>query len=90
LEKYEINRRAMKQTAVEFLVEEISFLKDMNFDFGDGLPKDIIDKAKEMEKEQIINTWDNGYDKGTRDRIEKISNPVGNAEQYYNETYKSE
>jgi len=44
----------MKQTVVEFLVEEISFLKDMNFDFGDGLPKDIINKATEMEKEENI------------------------------------
>jgi hypothetical protein len=43
-----------------------------------------------MEKNNICDAWDNGYDKGTRDRIEKISNPVGNAEQYYNQTYKSE
>jgi hypothetical protein len=26
----------------------------MNFDFGDGLPKDIINKATEMEKEENI------------------------------------
>jgi hypothetical protein len=71
----------MKQTAVEWLVEQLS---------ENGIIHSCdIRKAKEMEKEQIINAWDNGYDKGTRDRIEKISNPVGNAEQYYNETFKS-
>ena len=68
----------MKKTAVDFLVEEISFLKDMNFDFGDGLPKDIIDKAKEMEKEQIIYA------------AQWMTPSYADAEQYYNETYKSE
>ena len=43
-----------------------------------------------MEKDEVYNAWNDGYDKGTRDRIEKISNPVGNAEQYYNKTFKSE
>lgn len=74
----------MKQTTVEWLFEQVVnrtervyFLKE-------------LEQAKEMEKQQIIDAWDDGYDKGTRDRIEKISNPVGNAEQYYNNTFKSE
>jgi hypothetical protein len=48
-----------------------------------------FDQAKEMEKDNVCDAWDDGYDKGMRDRIEKISNPVGNAVQYYNETYKT-
>jgi hypothetical protein len=48
-----------------------------------------FDQAKEMEKDNVCDAWDDGYDKGMRDRIEKISNPVGNAEQYYNKTFKS-
>lgn len=75
----------MKQTAVEFLVEEISFLKDMNFDFGDGLPKDIIDKAKEMEKEQMQLFYTRGVDDLYNDFYHSES-----FEKHYNETYKSE
>jgi hypothetical protein len=75
----------MKQTAVEWLEEQMKTWGNLPIWMRD----DIVKKAKEMEKEQIINAWDNGYDKGTRDRIEKISNPVGNAEQYYNKTYKN-
>jgi hypothetical protein len=75
----------MKQTAVEWLVKK--FMTENTTREG---WHEIFEQAKEMEKEQIIDAWDNGYDKGTRDRIEKISNPVGNAEQYYNEIYKSE
>jgi hypothetical protein len=43
----------------------------------------MIDKAKEMEKEQIIQTW---YD-CKMSVIEK--NPT-TAEQYYNETFKQQ
>ena len=81
-----LNTNKMKQTAIDFLESEFN-------KWAEGrlfIPQHIIEQAKEMEKEQIIEAWDNGYDKGTRDRIEKISNPVGNAEQYYNETFKSE
>ena len=78
----------MKQTAVEFLVDE--FKQKL---IGDNLPEwveKIIQQAKEMEKEQIIESWDNGfangYDLGKHD---DQSNP-DDAEQYYNETFKSE
>ncbi len=75
----------MKQTAVEWLVEQMT-----KRDFI-AIPKpEWIEQAKEMGKQEIMNAWNDGYDKGTRDRIEKISNPVGNAEQYYNKTFKSE
>jgi hypothetical protein len=57
--------------------------------YPEYIPKHILEQAKEMEKDNICDAWDDGYDKGMRDRIEKISNPVGNAEQYYNETYKT-
>lgn len=72
------------KTAVEWLYEQILLT-----------PLDIrsinkcLEQAKEMEKDNVCDAWDDGYDKGMRDRIEKISNPVGNAEQYYNETYKT-
>jgi hypothetical protein len=82
----QIKKANMKQTAVEWLIQELF----NNGYFHYGVPDEIVDQAKVMEKQEIKDAWDGGYDKGTRDRIEKISNPVGNAEQYYNETFKSE
>jgi uncharacterized protein YceH (UPF0502 family) len=72
------------KTAVEWLVEELTRQNMFMHLFAKE-----IDQAKEMEKDNVCDAWDDGYDKGMRDRIEKISNPVGNAEQYYNKTFKS-
>jgi hypothetical protein len=73
----------MKQTAVEWLVANIDWqlLRNTKTHY-----KMIVEKAKEMEKEQIINTWN------TRAKIDGILTFTDNrtAEQYYNETFKSE
>ena len=72
----------MKQTAVEWLVEKL----DQNFDY---VADTIIQQAKAMEKEQIRDAYMEGY-------LEEIPNPSPShyyedmAEQYYNETFKSE
>lgn len=63
-------------TAVEWLVEKL----DQNFDY---VADTIIEQAKEMEKQQIIDA----YEEGT------YHNTLGNedyetSEQYYNETFK--
>jgi len=60
----------MKQTAVEWLVEKL----DQNFDY---VADTLIEQAKEMEKNQIVNAyndceWTGDYEDG---------------EQYYNETF---
>jgi hypothetical protein len=69
----------MKQTAVEWLLFELS----KNGLLPDGISSDIHNQAKEMEKEQIIDFANNyGFDICCYD-YEK-------AEQYYNETFKSE
>ena len=65
-----------KQTAVEWLIEE---LNDNGFSHLD-LATDIIEQAKEIEKEQIIDAFDEGNPNGF---IIKCG------EQYYNETYKN-
>jgi hypothetical protein len=44
------------------------------------LPSWLIDQAKEMEKEQIKDAWLNSLTKGD----------YNSAEEYYNETFKSE
>ncbi len=85
----QIIKAKMKQTAVESLIEALLPFIDRSKTSDVALHL-MIEEHIAMEKEQIENAWDDAYDKGTRDRIEKISNPVGNAEQYYNKTFKSE
>ena len=71
----------MKQTAVEWLEIEIVKLENKY-----GIPGEIYqlcEKAKEMEKQQIINAVNFGDERG------KLTTYL-TAEQYYNETFKSE
>jgi hypothetical protein len=63
-----------KQTAVEWLIEVL-------WAPCQGIPSDIIDQAKQMEKEQIMNAFDKGY---SYDLFN------GGGEQYYNQTYKQQ
>ena len=71
----------MKQTAVEWLLENLisepHFEKDFNYNSR------CWEKAKEMEKEQIIDAWDNGIQC-------EWGSDIRNSEQYYNTTFKSE
>jgi hypothetical protein len=68
-----------KQTAVEWLFEKLPTI-----DKYDPYYADIFQQAKAMEKEQIIDAVDAGFDDGSN-FIEDIK--FTNAEQYYNETY---
>jgi hypothetical protein len=72
-----------KQTSVDFLIEEFgAIFGKVNFTAMQGLLlKDAVEKAKEMEKEQIKEAVNYGCsDWGS----------WKDAEQYYNETYKKE
>ena len=61
-----------KQTAVEFLLDNMHYFTSTKW-------QDIIQQAKEMEKEQIIEAWEDGQN----------SFSSRNAKQYYNETFKN-
>jgi hypothetical protein len=63
-----------KQTAVEWVLFELS----KNGLLPDGIPSDIHNKAKEMEKEQIQRAF-------IASRM-----TIKDEEQYYKETFKSE
>lgn len=65
----------MKQTAVEWLIEQ---LKERGY-AGEFPPHLLFEQAKAMEKEQIINAHIEGQPFATT-----VS---AKAEQYYNETY---
>jgi hypothetical protein len=71
-----VNIHDMK-TAVEWLVEELKGVYE-----SDYLNK-LIEQAKEMEKEQIMDAHYIGY-------IDCRSRNMRTEEQYYNETFKSE
>lgn len=65
----------MKQTAVEWLIQEYINSSFINIQ--------IMKKALEMEKEQIVEAHNCGYSEGIYQSCES-------GEQYYNETFKSE
>ena len=69
----------MKQTAVEWLLTQIENKNGKEFS---SYYTEFIEQAKEMEKEQIIDA----YYQGDADS----DNIHVDAEQYYNETFKSE
>ncbi len=71
----------MKQTAVEWLINEI-IAKDWWY-LPESMKQDIIEQAKAMEKDQIIEAVEDGQ---RTDFYVKYYD----AEQYYNETFKSE
>jgi Ni,Fe-hydrogenase maturation factor len=79
----------MKQTAVQFLIEQIKTSKYFYKVIEDIQSRstvaqsNIFEQAKEMEKEQIIDAVNFGDERG---KIQTYST----AEQYYEETYKRE
>jgi hypothetical protein len=68
----------MKQTAVEWLIEQWPILESQ-------IPERILEQAKEMEKEQIIEAYLKNHLQGCWMK----NTPEEYAEQYYNETYES-
>jgi hypothetical protein len=76
------------KTAVEWLAEQMLYI-DNEYDMKlicknqyQSKRRDIIEQAKEMEKQQIVDAyWDGGQD---------IPLTENRCEQYYNETFKSE
>jgi hypothetical protein len=65
-----------QKTAVEwYAIEMYEYFRSM---FGSGIINtDILEKAKEMEKEQIVDAYDYG----------SLRSGCEEGEQYYNETY---
>jgi hypothetical protein len=74
-----VSKMERVQTAVEWLVNNLpQRFKNIMLITGDK----IIEQAKAMEKEQIINTYLNACA-----RLTPYGNYNDSAEQYYNETY---
>ena len=71
--------RMEKQTAVDWMAYQLNLEPD-------GWMKDLIEQAKEMEKEQMIDFADDYEWKCTTLYTGRTMSP----EQYYNKTFKSE
>ena len=75
-----------KQTAVEWLVKELNKMIDfIPMDKWNEI-RDIVQQAKEMEKEQIIDA----FGVGCHVESTRLIHYNDMAEQYYNETFKNE
>ncbi len=69
-----------KQTAIEWLVKTINYQIDyIPIKHWDSI-RDIIQEAKEMEKEQIGDAWDSAYG----------GDSYYSGESYYNGTFKQQ
>jgi hypothetical protein len=77
----------MKQTAVEWLADEIIILEErlrqekINLNDFMDLKDDLVTKALKMEKQQIIDAYENGY--SDSDNTFELN------KQYYNEQFKN-
>lgn len=73
------------QTAVEWLVEKLNQCEPMYSGIQSNAQKEYIDilieQAKEMEEQQIINAFDTGHRSGSWNFL---------GEEYYEETFKKE
>ena len=68
-------------------VSSVEWLADQVEDYIGLIPTDIIDKAKEMHKQQIKDAWLSAWKDSMLDPLEdKYYQPE--AEQYYNETFQ--
>ena len=73
----------MKQTAVEWLANEIQEQLKMFFP-GATLYQPTIEKAKEMEKEQIIDAYETAME------TDIYNEPLKIGKDYFNQKFKSE
>ena len=71
-----------QQTAVEWLVDNLHYLHSTKWD-------DIVEQAKEMEKDMIIETSKNSYITGYLDNQAKVDDSNNFPEEYYNETFNT-
>ena len=75
-----------KLTALEYLIEEYKKHCD-----GDGLiPFEITELSKDMEKDQIKEAYNKGYQDGEIDSLDVKDGDMqsfNDAENYYNDTY---
>jgi hypothetical protein len=82
----------MEQTAVSWYAQQeieltLEFLAKKISELDYGLRRlNLLNQAKEMEKQQIIDAWENGYEHGACVNEDEAKY---HGIQYYNETFKN-
>lgn len=71
-----------KKTAVEWLVEE---LKSRSIDLSKW-NNDLLEQSKQIDKQNIVDAWENGYENGACVNDETIYH----GSVYYNNNFKKE
>ncbi len=79
----------MKQTAVEWLSEQFDSIVELYPSQFERVNRALL-QAKEMEKEQIEDAYETGFADAWDDARYDDEPKYATAEQYYNETFKSE
>jgi hypothetical protein len=74
----------MKQTAVEWLVQELTLFETPKW------VQEVIEQAKEMEKEAHQETWDVAHQAGRFEGKGIAEENWFTFEEYWEETFKSE
>ncbi len=69
----------MKQTAIQYLISQLPLIQQ------EGL-RDIIEQAKAIERQQIIDAREHGIDDCIVDNQGNIK-PLSSSHQYFTETY---
>ena len=83
--KYMNNNK--QQTAVEWLDEHLDMLIPfINQETADAY-NSLIERAKQMEKDQITGAWEDGFENGYNDGKYDDEPYYNNSELYYNMTY---
>jgi hypothetical protein len=75
----------MKQTAVEWLISKLN-----KEGFAQVVTDEEIQQAKEMEKEQIVTTWNTAHQAGRFEGKGIAEDNWQTFETYWEETFKSE
>ena len=76
-------------TAVEWLISEIQKHNDLGYEFHPKYNEEIIEQAKEREKQQIVDAYVAGDVNGVESMIDHGFVWV-QPEEYYSKTFKSE
>lgn len=79
----------MKQTSIEWLAKELELYGDPQYcEIKWNELDELIEQAKEMHKQEIIDAFDEGQEYEYQYHIN--SAPKFDSEIYYNETYKKD
>ncbi len=74
-----------KQTAIEWFNNELHKFINGNSELNGT---QILEQAKAMEKEQIMEAWQTGFTCYEFDEMHEINRTEFSAERYYNNNYK--